>query len=759
MALSAPPILASLALVMLTAAATTLLFHRFRQPAILGYLAAGFLVGPHTPLGVSLAESEPVLQLRDLGLVFLMFAVGLEFNLRKVRRVGGVALVAGILEVALMLALGFLVGRGLGYDPLQSILLGSVLAISSTTIIVAILMEQGRMDSEAAHLIFGILIVEDLAAVLLVAVLGGVVGAGAFSLPALALLVGSLAVFVLAALVLGLVVVPRLIDHVSRLPAEEVLIVTVLGLAFGMAILAASLGFSVALGAFIAGAIISEARAVAHVERRIAPIREMFTAVFFVAVGMLIEPAIILAAWPTILALLAVSIVGKIGAVSFAAFVAGYDPRVALTTGIGLAMIGEFSFILAAIAGDVFPDLFAIAVAVSAGTTLVTPVLMRRSPAVIGALGRVLPRPLRTYGSMYRAWAARLQAHGRFRLPGLPKGSGLRLAAYASVVVACVAAAGVLDDFAPSLFPEFPAGLIVLGVWVGFLLLASPALVAGIRSLRATISALADLAIPARLRDREEAEAVTHVLRNTFWLLAAVAVAVGLLVVASPFLPSLPVLAVAVTLVAIASTALYGATAKLNRRMEAAVSAVVEDTPEATSRDDILQVIREQYPWDVHVDHVTVPADSAGAGRSLADLEVRRATGASVIALERSGGRVVNPGPEARLLPGDVVTLLGEREQVAAARALVRHALGAPASSPIAVELLPVLPESRLSGRPVASAGLREAGGATIVGVRRAGGETITNPPPDTVIHGGDLLLVLGTREQVERARAFLAGS
>lgn len=743
---------------MLTAAATTLLFHRFRQPAILGYLAAGLLVGPNTPFGIQLADAALIAELRDIGLVLLMFALGLEFNLRKLRRVGSVALVAASLEIALMLALGFLVGRALGYTPLQSIFLGSVLAISSTTIIVAILMEQGRMDSEAAHLIFGILIVEDLAAVLLIALLGGVTTAGAFDLPTLALLVASLGVFVLAALVLGLVVVPRMIDYVSRLPVEEVLVVTVLGLAFGMAMLAAQLSFSVALGAFIVGAVISEARAVAHVERRIAPIRDMFTAVFFVSVGMLIAPAVIVAHAPTILALVVVSVVGKILAVSFAAFVAGYEPRVALTAGVGLAMIGEFSFILATIAGGVFPDLFPLAVAVSAGTTLVTPILMRHMPLVQRATGALLPRPIRTYAGLYRGWIARLRGEQRFRLPGVPTGAGLRLAAYASVVVASIVAAGFLDDVAPTLFPDFPRLAIMLAVWVGFGLLVAPALVAGLRELRRSIDALAELAIPARFRDREEADLVAHALRATFWLLAAVTAGVGLLVVASPFLPSLPLLLVAGALVAIASWALYGATARLNRRMEAAVAAVVEEVPETASRDDLLAYIRQQYPWDVHVDHVTVPGDSAGAGRSLADLDVRRTTGASVVSVERRGERLVNPGPDTRLLPGDVLTLLGEREQVAAARSLVRAALGSPFGGAVQVELLPVLPESRLTGRTVASTGLREAAGATVVGLRRADGETLTNPPPETRIEAGDALLVLGTAEQVERARRLLTG-
>ena len=253
--------LQDMAVVMIVAALTTVVFHRLRQPVVLGYILAGLIVGPHTPPFAFVRDAATIEVLGELGVVVLLFALGLEFNLRKLRRVGVTAIVAGTLQTALMIGLGYLVGRAFGLSPVEAIFLGGIISISSTVIIVKVLQQQGQMEEEWAQIVLGILIIEDILAVVILTLLAATGEGAAIGATGLGWTLLRLGVFVATALVLGLVVVPRLVGFVARFEVGEVLVVTALGLAFGLAILGARLGFSPALGAFIMGALIAESRA------------------------------------------------------------------------------------------------------------------------------------------------------------------------------------------------------------------------------------------------------------------------------------------------------------------------------------------------------------------------------------------------------------------------------------------------------------------------------------------------------------------
>src|SRR5258708_29922184 len=309
--------LQDLAVVMIVAGLVTVLGHRFKQRVVLGYIIAGVIIGPHPPPVPLIHDEETVNTLAQLGVVLLMFSLGLEFSLRKLRQVGGAAFIAALLEILLMIWVGYEIGRWFGWSTMDSIFLGAILSISSTTIIVKTLADLGKSKAPFAQLIFAILIIEDVLAIAMIALLSGIAMTGALRLEEVALTIGKLALFLVAALVAGLLAVPRLLGYVARFKSNEMLLITVLGLCFGFSLLAVKLGYSVALGAFLIGAVIAEAREIHRIEALIEPVRDMFSAIFFVAIGLLIEPKMLVVYWLPIVVITLAVMIGKIVTCSF----------------------------------------------------------------------------------------------------------------------------------------------------------------------------------------------------------------------------------------------------------------------------------------------------------------------------------------------------------------------------------------------------------------------------------------------------------
>jgi Kef-type K+ transport system membrane component KefB len=252
--------LQDLAIVMIVAGIVTVLFRQFKQPVVLGYILAGVIIGPHTPPFPLIADEDAIKTLSELGVIFLMFSLGLEFSLRKLRAVGATAFIAAILEILLMVFVGYELGRLFGWKQMDCVFLGAILAISSTTIIIKALEEIGKTKEKFAALIFGILVVEDILAIVMIALLSGFAVTGSLALEDIGRTVLRLSAFLGALLVGGLIAVPRLLNYVAKFKSNEMLLVTVVGLCFGVSLLAVKLGYSVALGAFLIGAIIAEAR-------------------------------------------------------------------------------------------------------------------------------------------------------------------------------------------------------------------------------------------------------------------------------------------------------------------------------------------------------------------------------------------------------------------------------------------------------------------------------------------------------------------
>ena len=405
-----------LATVMLVAGLTTVIFQRLRQPVVLGYIIAGVLVGPYTSPVIFIHDEDTIRTLSELGMILLLFALGLEFSLKKLKAVGGAALVAALCEIVLMVWIGYEIGRFFGWTPMDSMFLGAMLSISSTTIIMKALDDLDLKRERFAQLIFGILIIEDVLAVVLMALLTGIASTGDLAAGQAMEAVGRLMLFMVVSLVVGLLLVPRVVDYIARVARDDVLLVAVLGLCFGFCLLVTEMGYSIALGAFLIGAIVGESDSVARVERIITPVRDMFSAVFFVAIGMLIDPALLKQYALPITVVTVVVVLGKVITCSFGTFVAGNGGRTSLRVGMGLAQIGEFSFVIASLGLTLKVTssfLYPVAVAVSAITTFLTPYLIRGADPLAGFLGRRMPAGVSGMFNAYTDWMGNVSLSGQ----------------------------------------------------------------------------------------------------------------------------------------------------------------------------------------------------------------------------------------------------------------------------------------------------------------------------------------------------------
>ena len=396
-----------LAVIMLIAGIVTVLFHFLKQPAVLGYIVAGVIIGPHNHFFQFIQDENTIKILSELGVVFLMFSLGLEFSLRKLVKVGGAAFIVALGKIVTMVWIGYQIGLQLDWNSMDSLFLGAMLSISSTTIIVKALDELGLKQERFAHLIFGILIVEDILAIGMIALLTGIAMNGSVDAGDVLATVGKLSLFMTVSLVLGLLMVPRLIDYVSKFKSNEMFLISVLGLCFGFCLIVLKLDYSVALGAFMIGAVMAEARSLHLIERLIEPVRDMFCAIFFVAIGLLFDPAVLVPNALPITVITLVVVFGKIFSATIASFLSGQGGRTSMRVGMGLAPIGEFSFIIAALGLSlkVTSDfLYPIVVAVSAITILLSPYLIKMSDPLMDWIERVLPDKTIRKSMAYTNW-------------------------------------------------------------------------------------------------------------------------------------------------------------------------------------------------------------------------------------------------------------------------------------------------------------------------------------------------------------------
>ena len=653
---------------MIVAGLVTILFHRLKQPVVLGYIVAGVIIGPHTPPFPLIADEETIRTLSELGVIFLMFSLGLDFSLRKLREVGATALIAALSAIVLMVWAGYGLGRAFGWSLMDSIFLGAIISISSTTIIVKALEDLGKTKEHFATLILGILIVEDILAIVMIALLSGFATTGSFSAEDVAMTVIKLGSFLVTLLVVGLIIVPRLLNYVAKFKSNEMLLVSVLGLCFGVSLLAAKLNYSVALGAFLIGAIIAESRQIMRIEMLMAPVRDMFSAVFFVSIGLLIDPALIWQYAVPILVITVVVVLGQAMTCSLGTFIAGHDRRTSLRVGMGLAQIGEFSFIIASLGltlNVTSKFLYPIAVAVSGLTTLISPYLIKHSDQLVDWFDRKAPSLLKNYLDLYTRWIGGL---GKRRRPSFAFGLvrkwtwqiGLNVVLTSAIFIA---AAFFRHRVVALNLPGGENGAKAM-LWLGAMLVSLPILIATVRKLRALAMLLSELSV-TRAAAGEQTRWMRAVVANTIFALSCAALAFVILLLSSAILPSWNVFLVVVLILVAGGILLARSSIRVYARAQFALKETLSQPP--ASRESKPERPLPALLHDAALRPLRLTTNSPAAGKLLGELRLRTKTGASVVGIERAGANIINPGPEEELRPGDEVLLLGSPEQLDAA--------------------------------------------------------------------------------------------
>ena len=676
--------LQNLALVFCVAAVTTVVFHKLHQPVVFGYLLAGMIVGPHIPL--PLVVDEPTVHtLSELGVILLMFSLGLEFSLRRVLQVAGTSGLAALAETSVMLGVGYLAGKLLGWSETESLFAGAMVAISSTTIIAKAFAEHS-VRGRVVGVVFGILIVEDLIAILLVAVLTAIAAGGQVSAKSLAVTSLELASFLIGLVGLGLLIVPRLMRAIVRAGRAETTLVASIGICFAAALLALAFGYSVALGAFIAGTLVAESGEATTIEHLIRPVRDLFVAIFFVAVGMMIDPRILVEQWPAVLVLTLVVIVGKVLAVTTGAFFTGNGLRPSVQAGMSLAQIGEFSFIIASVGtatGVIRPFLYPVAIAVSAVTTLATPWLIRAAGPTALYVDRKLPRSIQTFVALYGSWIERLrtsssQTGGRARIRRLIRLVALDAVLLGLVMIGTAVEIGRFTDLLTEWtgLPNRPARVLILA---GGVVLALPLLVGLIRSARRLGLVLAVRALPPVQPGKVDlARAPRAALVTALQFGILLAVAAPLLAITQPFLKGIPIFVMLLAAALLLAMVFWRSARDLQGHARAGAQVIVSalahqmsdgTSPEALSR--AMATASQLLPGLGEPSPVVLDSSSHAVGRTLAELNVRGLTGATVLCISRSSGtesETLVPTGKERLEAGDILALAGSQEAIAAAR-------------------------------------------------------------------------------------------
>ena len=661
--------LRDLAVVMIVAGLVTIIFHRLKQPVVLGYILAGLIIGPHTPPFPLIHDETAINTLADLGVVLLMFSLGLEFSLRKLQQVGGTAFIAALLEILLMVWLGYELGLFFGWSRMDSLFLGAMLSISSTTIIVKALGDLGRTREHFAQIIFGILIIEDVLAIVMIALLSGIAMTGTLSAETVGVTIGKLGIFLVAALVGGLIAVPRLLGYVAKFKSNEMLLITVLGLCFGFSLLAVKLGYSVALGAFMIGAVIAEAREIGRIEILTAPIRDMFSAIFFVAIGLLIDPRLLLEHWLPIVIITLLVVGGKIVTCTFGAFVGGNDSRTSLRVGMGLAQIGEFSFIIASLGLSLNVTskfLYPVAVAVSVITTLLTPYLIRSADGMVSWFERVTPASLANPLKVYTRWVGRLGQASASTETALVRLWMGQIFLNAVLITAVLVVAIYVSQHPPQWLPHlgWSKGTLDAALWLAAVVLSLPMFIASFRRLQDVGVLIAETRVTAEAAG-EHAAAIRTVVAQVIPIAGTVILGLYVLALSSTLLPPLNVLIVLLLIVGLLTWLLRGSFIKIYSKAELALQETMSEPPQRHGRETgtLPSMLRE-----ADLETVALKAGSPAERKLIRELELRTRTGASIVGIERGTASLVNPGPDEELQAGDRVLLLGTPAQLEAAR-------------------------------------------------------------------------------------------
>ncbi|HBD25850.1 cation:proton antiporter [Flavobacterium sp.] len=727
-----PNLISDLGLILVTAAIAVLIFRILKQPLVLGYLVAGFLAGNKFGFFPTVKDMNSVTVWAEIGVIFLLFSLGLEFSFKKLMKVGGTASITALTQIISMVALGYFVGQLMDWGKMNSLFLGVILSISSTTIILKTFDELGVKTQKFAGNVIGALIVQDILAILMMVLLSTVAVSQQFSGGELLQSVLKLVFFLTIWFVAGIFFIPTLLKKAKHLLTDEMLLIISLALCLLMVLFAANVGFSPALGAFIMGSIIAETTQAEHIEHLVKPVKDLFGAVFFVSVGMLIDPEMLMKYGFPVAILTLVVILGQSLSATIGALFSGQPLKQSIQTGMSLSQIGEFSFIIATLGMtlNVTSDfLYPIVVAVSAITTFTTPFMVKFSTPFSVYLEKKLPRRWVKKIERYSANTEAIKSVSTWQI--VLKAYLTQVIIHSIIIVAIILLSSkyILPLVEDSRFGNAIAALITVVILSPFL-----------------------WALSLRRVAVEQVQELMQVRKYQGPIIVLVFFRIALSLFYMGFVLNeffSPVIAIIALVVGIVAYILFP------KQLHAFYNKIEghflrnfndrEITKQTNKRQNVLS------PWDGHMADFEIAKESNLAGKTLEELKIREQFGINIAAIKRGEITINIPIRTERLFPGDEISVIGTDDEVKLFKNyLDKHEIDEPEAfikEDIILQQLEL--KNRVCiGKSIRESQIREKTHGIIVGIER-NGKRILNPESHWILESDDILWIAGDRKKI----------
>ncbi|MDQ3276680.1 MAG: cation:proton antiporter [Bacteroidota bacterium] len=728
-----PHLITDLALILGAAAISTLIFKWLKQPLVLGYIIAGFIVGPHFHFTPTVVDQENVDTLAEIGVIFLLFSLGLEFSFKKLIRVGGSASITALVEIVFITVSGYFLGQMMGWSVMDSLFLGGMLASSSTTIILRAFDELGVKTKKFASVVFGVLIVEDIVVILLMVLLSTLAVTRVFEGTEMLLTVFKLLFFLVIWFLGGIFLLPTFLKRAKKLMSDETLLILSLGLCLGMVVLATVVGFSAELGAFVMGSIIAETTSAEKIEHLLKPVKDLFGAIFFTSVGMMIDPNAMIEYAQPIFWITLLTLFGKLISTTIGALLSGQPLKQSVQVGMSMAQIGEFAFIVAALGlslGVTSAFLFPVAVGASAITTFTTPYMIKSSGILSGWLEKVLPKGLLRQLNSYSSETKKVSQASEWRVfmrSTLMSGLLISVIIVAIILISSRYVEPWINRNADSVFMRIGACLLTLVILSPFLWALA------IKSPSEVYRGMVDkpqyknMLYFVRLVRLGLAGFFIGLLLHRFFNLYTGIIFTTLII----------------SLLVIFSKKIQALYSKLENRFFANLN----QRELETSRINRIELA----PWDAHIVPVVVPPTAACIGKSLVELRWRETIGINIVMIKRGEQHIPAPDKEQKVFPHDELLVLGTDHQIQRLKVLIRPEQPTAFIEAEDVELYNymVTEGSPLIGKTIRITGLREKANALVVGIENRT-KRILNPESDTLLRENDMLFIVGNKRRVK---------
>lgn len=754
-------LLQDLAIIMLVAGLAGWGCQRIGLSSVVGFLFAGILIGPYTPPFALVSDEARIQTLSQLGLVFLMFSVGMGLSIRRLKRMGVGILIATAVTAIIVFFASRAVAIAIGWSASESLFLAAMLMVSSSAIISKVLHEIGATHEAPSRKAMAITVLEDVVAVVMLTILTSlaqVSSAGAGS-PPIAQTLGLIVVFVTLLVIAGLLFVPRVLSSVTKSAEVDLQTIIIVGMVLIAAIMAVRAGYSLALGAFLLGAIVAETAQRAQVERYLQGLRDVFTAVFFVSIGMMMDVRAVMNGWHLIVLFSVFTLVVRPFAASIGLMLIGTPTRDSVRSGLMVTPIGEFSFIIAqlGVATKGAPEvIYPLAVGLALVTSVTAPFFIKHSATLSRGIERFEPEFLKNLIRIYQEALARIESR--------QQGSVLWQLSRRRVIqigVGVLFVTGLLafsEKIASAVFTRFDGQSAVWGIafWTILVIVALVPLIAIWRN----VAALSSIVAEAVTNDPHGGR-LRGAIETALMSISAAAIGIWLWILLPIETTAGWTIAVVVLIVTFLTILLRNKFIRLHHRVETHLEGMLAEEEEEPKRNSeaLLQPHRE---WNLHVHEIVLGDDTKHAGKSLAELHLRQQFGCSIAGVERHGYPIPNPGPDLVLYPGDKLLVLATPE----AMNKLRSFLNQPRPGDEKTDLLSEIEMEGVSvpeGSPAADKLLVElelpaATGVQLVGIER-GGNRLLNPGPFQGVEVGDRLLALGTPEQIKQFEKWLKGN